>query len=197
MTPMVVALTVCVALAFRHRESRWVVATMVGGFLATLGATRSVVQRRIDAEHPTALTSGVPQSIWWRWRVWTDDYLPLLGRDRNWLGGWGTGVPSSVAYPYTESVYVALLVRGGVIGLALFLALIAAGAMTAWRSTARVDAVERLLGLFVLGTTVVVLICGFVEQIFLDVGAPHLYWVGLGLLAGRATQTIPPLRGVG
>lgn len=62
--------------------------------------------------------SAVPQTIGYRGKVWTGQYIPAI--EKRPLAGYGGQLPSSISWPYPESQYIAELIEGGVPMLALF-----------------------------------------------------------------------------
>lgn len=84
------------------------------------------VERQYVEQSGVARTSLVPQTIGKRIEVWSKEYRPALaGR---WLLGYGPDLPNGVRWTHTESLYITLLLRGGLVLLAAFsLSMIALG----------------------------------------------------------------------
>lgn len=140
---------------------------------------------------PAARAAGpsfLPQTIGFRLAVWTDQYIPVL-RD-NIIAGYGPGLPESVTWKSTESLYVSLLLRGGIPLFAAFALLWA----TFWSEaksmlyarTAETAAAARALAAVLL----VSLPLQLIHPYFLDAGFPQLLWGLVGVVAGaRAWAT--------
>jgi hypothetical protein len=132
----------------------------------------------------------VPQTIAYRYDLWTSQLLPgLKGR---WLTGYGPDLPPDIqSFPYTESLYIGLLYRGGVILLAAWFALAAAMAAAGRRSTHDRDPLQHALGATVATAVVCLLFMQTIEGYFVDSGTPHVLWILLGLLAFREPLPLP------
>jgi hypothetical protein len=78
----------------------------------------------------TAGPSFLPQTVRYRIEVWRSEYAPLVLS--HLLTGYGPGLPPYINWRYTETLYVTLLLRGGVPLLAIY-----AGLMFAAWSLAR------------------------------------------------------------
>lgn len=144
----------------------------------------------------SARSSLVPQTLNYRWKVWTGQYFPAIAERP--FSGYGLVLPARVTWPYTESQYVTLLMQGGIFLMAVYLAMmyslyrlaksIAGGAMppapgetvpVGWpeqRSAARALAV----------LVVVVIIVGTIFPYFTDSGLPQAMWVLAALVAASA-----------
>ncbi len=126
----------------------------------------------------------VPQTIENRLNVWTDQYIPgLAGR---WASGYGPDLPPDVSWAHTESVYVTLLLRGGLPLLGLFVASMLAVSSAAKRQ--RVDPQRRPVAETVIALVAVLWIMQLLFPYFTSSGLPQPFWVLVGaLLAGCQT----------
>jgi hypothetical protein len=71
----------------------------------------------------------VPNTVMDRVHNWTQQYLPALaGR---WVTGYGPGIPSNASWRSTDSVYVTIILRGGLVLLGIYAALMSALARVA------------------------------------------------------------------
>jgi hypothetical protein len=142
---------------------------------------------------------GLPETIGYRYQVWTQEYLPsLAGR---WLVGYGPDLPPEAAqWPYTESMYLTLLLRGGVLLLAVWVALMAEFygiAKRRIREHVRVAAARQPddapvgLALAQVLLTMVVLLypMQMVMPYFVDSGLPQVFWALAGLVAAAGPAT--------
>lgn len=122
----------------------------------------------------------LPQTIGFRMEVWLDQYLPAL--EPYLLLGWGASVPPGVRWEYTESVYITLLVRGGLVLLVLYLALMVA----ALRLAARLRASDLPLLPEVMAVGIVTFgVMQLTNPYFTDAGFPQMWWLCLGVLLSQ------------
>jgi hypothetical protein len=117
----------------RKQTMRWlftglIVATVFGG---------TYFARRLNTEFASQAGSGrtalVPQTISYRWAVWTGQYIPAI--EQRPLTGWGQTLPATISFQFTESQYLTTLMAGGVTVLVLFV-----GEMIAWYGLSRREA---------------------------------------------------------
>ena len=102
----------------RKQMVRWLITGLI--VTAVFGGTYLV--KRLDTEFATQAGSGrnpfVPQTISFRWQVWTGQYFPAIIERP--LIGWGQALPDTINWPYTESQYVTVLMAGGIPLLVVF-----------------------------------------------------------------------------
>lgn len=140
--------------------------------------------------------SYVPQTVYYRYQVWTGQYFPALAG--KWLTGYGPDLPPSVRFPYTESLYMTLLLHGGFPLLCVYLLLTAALLGAALRARddpePELRASARALALM----TFLLLPMHLIEPYFILTGGSHLIWIAAGLsfrgsqLAWRREPAVPP-----
>jgi O-antigen ligase len=118
----------------------------------------------------------VPQSIAYRFELWTEELLPAIaGR---WVTGWGPDLPSSLSFEHTESMYLTLLFRGGIPLLLVYAALTLALAGAAWRLAARAARpFDRMLGRAMFTLVALLVVLHLLEPYFVTTGLPHLIWI--------------------
>ena len=199
--PAVAALAGTVWLGVRAGQGRRVlVAAVAVTAIAALAAAPLIADRVRQQFDPAfdgaAQSSLVPQTIRHRADVWWHDYRPALRG--HWLSGWGPGVPNGVAYPFTESLYVTLLVRGGVLLLLVYGAFVWI-VVVALRSRSGSDHPERAATAGALAVATVLFVpLHLLEPYFVTTGMPHLWWalLGLAMAAPRASPSPrrPPRR---
>ena len=131
----------------------------------------------------------VPQTLWARYLIWTDQYIPALSKDERWFAGYGPGVPPEVDWPYTESLYITMVLRGGIILLAIYGCLMLALAQRARAFTRSRDPTQRALARTVYLSVILLLFMHIVANYFVVSGFPHLFWPLLGLLFARVKPT--------
>jgi hypothetical protein len=136
----------------------------------------------------------VPQTLWARYLIWTDQYIPALAKDDRWFAGYGPGVPPEVDWPYTESLYITMVLRGGIILLAIYGFLMLALATRARAYTRSRDPTQRALARVVYLSVILLLFMHIVANYFVVSGFPHLFWPLLGLLFARVKPAEGPVR---
>jgi hypothetical protein len=124
----------------------------------------------------------VPQTIAYRWDHWTNELLPALsGR---WLTGYGPDLPASVAFRFTESLYVEFLFRGGLVLLAMYAFLTWALASQALRRARAPGPEDRAVARVVVVMVALLVFMHLIEPYFITTGMPHVLWVLAALLLG-------------
>ena len=151
------------------------------GIAAVLGATfvSAYLSTRYHEQFKTATGNvrpvWVPQTLYYRYEVWTVQYLPVI-RERL-LTGFGPELPSSIQYQYSESFYVTLMMRGGLALLAVFLAL-CASLLVRLRTVLRDADPERVAVARVLFIAVVAMLpMHMLEDYFTMTGFAQLFWI--------------------
>lgn len=135
----------------------------------------------------------LPQSVAYRVSLWQNQILPLL--DGRWLTGYGPSLPPGLSFPYTESVYLTLLMRGGVILLGTYALLMAALAVMAHRDLHHADPLQRVVARVLLILVVLLIPFHLLEPYFVVTGLPHLLWILAAIAsAGALAQRVPPSR---
>jgi O-antigen ligase len=159
---------------------------------------------RIDARYASEFNQApgetrsalVPQTVQYRYDLWTNQLLPLLKGHA--LTGYGPDLPSQLQnFPFTESLYINLLYKGGVILLVAWIALFVAMGLASLKSTRDRDPLQQALGAAVVAAIVCLIFMQALESDFTDDGMPQVLWMLLGLLAFRevaATVVTSPVR---
>ena len=92
-----------------------ILAATFGGYLG----------QRLTNEYTYAAGSAhsalVPQTVQFRFTVWTQQYLPAIAQ--HLWSGYGPVFPNSIVWPYTESQYITYLMWGGIPLLLVFMAM--------------------------------------------------------------------------
>jgi hypothetical protein len=146
-----------------------------------LGARFSQEFGRAPGTQRSAL---VPQTIQYRYDLWTSELLPLL--KGHVITGYGPQLPPELQnFPYTESQYVNFLYRGGVVLLVVWFGLFVVMCHAGVRSSRHRDSLQQALGAMVATALVCLLFMQLIEAYFVDDGTPQVLWVLLGLLAFR------------
>jgi hypothetical protein len=168
------------------RLTRWVLAGVAVAILAASPLLVSRLVHELAASPGTGRIAWVPQTVSFRWSVWTKQYLPAIGARP--LTGYGVALPPSISWPYPESQYVSFLVEGGVPMLLMFAALVWAmfgGTLAAARST---DRAERALGLALTTGIVAMLVLNLFWPFLSNGGMPQILWALMALTVPRVAR---------
>lgn len=161
-----------------RRAVRWGSVAVV---VAAAGLLASRVAAELSATPGSGRVSWVPQTLSFRWSIWTGQYFPAIAS--HLATGYGVILPPSIRWPYPESQYVALLVEGGVVILALFGVLVWA-MLRACRDARRaedplVQSTGRALTIAVVALVVMNLTWPFLS----NGGLPQVLWCLLAIVA--------------
>jgi hypothetical protein len=158
----------------------------------------SVFAPRYNEQYQSGESNGatahgiVPRTIVYRYELWRDQFLPVL-EDR-WVAGYGPDIPPDATWKYTESVYVTMLLRGGVILLAIYLALMLRLAVGGRRLVRAGPPVDVVVGSAVIAIVAVLAVTQIIATYFTTSGAPQVVWT---LAALVAAGTVAARRGQG
>jgi hypothetical protein len=145
---------------------------------------------------PIQYVPFLPQNFNFRLYVWTHEYVPLLRQ--NLTTGYGPDLPPHLRFPYTESVYVTLLLRGGLPLLVVYGGLMLAIALRARELRNHPDPDRQAIARVLFIIAVILVFLQLVQNYFVNAGFPHLFWLLAGLLAaerGRAAEHVrAPIR---
>lgn len=134
------------------------------------------------------ITSGtqppawVPHGVAYRMTVWNDQYLPAI--TPHLATGYGPSLPPGVAWEYSESAYLTLVLRGGVPLLLLFLGLSIAVYLRAREASGSDDPLQQALGLAVAALVVVVTVIDLTNPYRFNAGLSQAFWVLAALVVG-------------
>lgn len=152
----------------------------------------SVVSTRLSMQFPdtpgaASSNSFLPETIAYRLEVWHDQFLPSVsGR---WMTGYGPGLPPKIEWRHTESLYLTLVLRGGLPLLGVYGAMMWALVEIARRRAANgppeLTAISRALVALVL----VLIPMHAVFPYFTTGGLPHLLWALAGIVVGAETRS--------
>jgi hypothetical protein len=176
---------------FRRLSKVFILAAIAGVALALIFSP--LLTSRYDQQFgPSAVITEkpdyVPQTVWARYLIWTDQYIPALSKDDRWLIGYGPGVPPEVDWPYTESLYITLVMRGGVLLLGIYVVLMGVIVAQARRRTHSADPTTRAIARVVYLSVILVAAMHLVANYFVISGFPHLLWPLIGLLLAPAPR---------
>jgi hypothetical protein len=129
--------------------------------------------------------SLVPQTLSFRWDIWTEQYFPSMsGR---WITGYGPAIPDEITWRYTESVYITYLLQGGLVLVVLFLGLQAVILRQMRDLKHDGDPVRAAVGATVAAMVVVLVPLHGVFPYMVGLGLPQLFFA----LAGVALAGLP------
>jgi hypothetical protein len=128
----------------------------------------------------------VPRTIVYRYDIWKDQYLPVL-EDR-WLAGFGPDIPPDARWKYTESVYVTMLLRGGILLLAIYLAFMARLAIEGRRLMRDGPPLDVGIGSAAVAIVLVLAVTQIIATYFTTSGAPQVVWALAALVTAAALQ---------
>jgi hypothetical protein len=161
-----------------ERPHRWVgalVASVVLAALAFAPLLESRYRQQFESTAPVEQYAFLPQTVNFRISVWTEQYLPVVLE--HLATGYGPDHPTSVPFSYTETIYVTLLLRGGVPLLIIYAALMFALALQARDGRNDPDPDRRALGLVLYLIVVLVAFMQLFTNYFVNAGFPHLFWI--------------------
>lgn len=178
-----------------HRPGRSLLA-MGGAGVAGLIAGWPLVASRVADQSAGSGGGGslVPETLSTRMTIWSEQYFPVLqGR---LLLGYGPTLPPEVVWVWTESLYVSLLLRGGV-PLVLAHSALFAAAYLACRQVLRDgdgSGTRAIAARTVAATTLVLVPMHGIFPYFVTTGLPHLWWGLLGLALSQDPRVRSTLR---
>ena len=173
-----------IVLAARYGDGRYRRAVRLGS-VGLLLAAAAFLASRVAGELAASAGSGrigwVPQTLSFRWSIWTGQYFPAIAG--HLLTGYGVVQPTAVRWPYPESQYVAFLVEGGVVMLALFGILAWAMLRACGQARRSTDPLEQALGRALTIATVALLVMNGLWPFLSNGGLPQVLWSLLALAA--------------
>lgn len=158
------------------------------GFGGTLGGR---AQQQYSHSAESYRLPLVPQTLSYRYAIFEEQSAPAL--TGHWATGFGPDLPPKLElgnFPYAETTYVTLLLRGGAPLLAVFLVLlfVVAGVSRKAMRAARTE-FQWSVAVVVFAMTVSYVFLQLIESYLLDSGPPHAFWAFVGLmLAGMSVR---------
>jgi hypothetical protein len=195
--PIIGAVAGSIWLAVGPRQVRKLIIWLVAGSVVMALLFGPLLITRYDqqfvAPASTAQKSLVPQTLVYRYEVWTKQYIPAVTASNAWIYGFGPDLPPQVFWKYTESLYLTLILRGGLPLLAVYGALVLA-ALVATRRAARQSQGEWRTVAEALFVALALLIpLQTIQAYFVQTGMSHLLWILLALVL-RPERLILPSR---
>ena len=180
LTPVLGLVAGSFALAYWYRRVGRTAITAAIAALVIAFAFGSTVSARYDEQFSQpGVRGGTPSTLAFRWQVWTQQYLPTVRT--HLVTGYGPDLPPGAVWKATESLYVTLLLRGGLPLLLIYVWL----TWTVGRSAWRIDDDRRPVARTMVVLTGILAILHTQNNYFIDSGFPQLWWALAGIvLAG-------------
>jgi hypothetical protein len=169
---------------------RWagLVVIVLGVFGGTFIAHR--LQAEFQKTAGTNQKSQLPQTISFRLNIWDHQYIPAIGLRP--LSGYGVIQPDTISWPDTESMYITLLMRGGIPLLVVYGGLMVAMATTGSKVAAvRGSPSQRAMGLSLKALVVVLVPLSVVFPYFDDGGLPQAMCAMMGIMMAAIPGRLP------
>jgi O-antigen ligase len=170
-------------LPLARRPQRWFAAVAVGGAVLAILFGPLIASRyheQFATYGPVKQRPYLPQNLNFRIDVWTTEFVPVL--KSRLTTGYGPDEPPNLVFKYTESVYVTLLLRGGLPLLVIYGALMAALALRARDVKDRDPPEARAVAHVAFLLVVLAFFMQTVTNYFVNSGFPFLFWVLAALL---------------
>jgi hypothetical protein len=176
LTPILGVVAGAFALAYWYRRVGRAAIVAAIAALVVAFSFGSTVSARYDDQFGQSSSGGTPSTLAFRWDVWTQQYIPTV--KTHLVTGYGPDLPPGAVWKATESLYITLLLRGGVPLLLMFAWLMWAMA----RGALRVDDDRRPVARTMVVLAAVLVILHTQNNYFIDSGFPQLWWALAGLV---------------
>ncbi len=144
-------------------------------------------KQQFTLQAPIKQIPYLPQNFNFRITVWTTEFLPVL--EKHLTTGYGPETPLNLAFSYTESIYVTLLLRGGLPLLFLYAGLMLTLALRARDLRADPDVERRAVARTLFVVIILVVFMQMATNYFVNAGFPFLFWILAALLtAGTGSR---------
>ena len=137
-------------------------------------------KEQFTVQAPVKQIPFLPQNFNFRITVWTTEFIPVLAK--HLTTGFGPDLPPNLAFSYTESIYVTLLLRGGIPLLFLYAGLMLALAFRARDLRNDPDVERRAVAQVLFAVIILVVFMQMTTNYFVNAGFPFLFWVLAALL---------------
>jgi hypothetical protein len=159
-------------------------AGLIGVAVLLLALVLAARYKQEFVTRPGQTSNGlIPNTVMDRINNWTQQYLPALsGR---WVTGYGPNIPPNVSWKYTDSVYVTIILRGGLILLGIYVALMAGflsagvAARRALGASPEARAIAATLAVLVL----ILIPLQTIATYFTTSGLPEVIWILAALVS--------------
>jgi hypothetical protein len=159
---------------------RWLGIGLVVFGIGAGSLLRDRLGQQFSASAGTGRPAWLPQTLGFRWVVWTHQYIPAIrGKP---LTGYGVVLPSSIQWPFSESQYITFLIQGGAPLVAMFGLLAWAMILEAKRARRSADMTDRALGEALLITVIALTVINFIWPYLSNGGMPQILWCLFAIL---------------
>jgi hypothetical protein len=202
---MLVTLLAAYAISWRKKVFHVAVLATVPFAVVTIIVFGGILGTRAEQQYSNSASSYrvplVPESLTYRYALFQEQNAPALSG--HWETGYGPDLPPRLAlgdFPFAETSYVSMLMRGGIPLLAIFLLLSLAAVRAARRALARAEnEFQRSVAEVVLVVSAGYIVLQLIASYMLDSGPPHSYWAFVGLMLaayGRRGKDESPAQGI-
>jgi hypothetical protein len=153
---------------------RWLGIGLIVVVVGAGGLLGNRLETQFSVNAGTGRSALVPQTIAFRWTVWTQQYIPAA--ERKPFTGYGVELPSSIQWAFPESQYITFLIQGGLPLLGMFAVLFWAVLREAKRARQSDDPVDRALGEGLFVAVIALGIINFIWPYLSNGGMPQLLW---------------------
>ncbi len=173
-----------------RRVIRYAGAVLLVGVLVAAPFIAPRFAAEFSASPGSSRPAGVPQTLAFRWNVWTGQYLPAIGNRP--LSGYGSELPPSITWVYPESQYISYLIEGGLPMLLLFGALAWAMVEESRKASRSEDPFEQALGRAVAVSVGAMLVMNLIWPFLSNGGMPQVLWCLLAITVPRRPSHATP-----
>jgi len=166
-----------------RRVLRFAGAAVVVGALVAAPFLATRLDQEFSSNAGSGRHAGVPQTLAYRWNVWTTQYVPAI--EARPLGGYGAELPASIQWRYPESQYIAYLMEGGFPLLVLFGGLGLAMFKRSRDAARSKDPFDQALGRALAVTVVAMLVMNLIWPFLSNAGLPQVLWCLLAIAVPR------------
>jgi hypothetical protein len=156
---------------------------VIVGALVAAPFLASRINQEFSSSAGSGRHAGVPQTLDFRWYVWSTQYIPAI--EARPLTGYGADLPASIQWPYPESQYVAYLMEGGFPLLVLFAGLGLSMLKRSREAARAADPFDRALGRALAVTVVAMLVMNLIWPFLSNAGLPQVLWCLLAIAVPR------------
>jgi hypothetical protein len=153
------------------------------GFIVLQG----LVSERLAYQFGDNNNSIVPQTLAYRFEVWTKIYLPIISKNLWW--GWAPTF-ESVSWGWAESQYFFLLFRSGMVSLLAHLAYVYLLIRWAWININQPDGLKRRVSIALFAMLILLSVMGFTNEVFTSSGTMDYLWMIIGMFAGELPKAV-------
>jgi len=168
---------------------RWLAIGLLGAAILVGPFIGARLSNELSSSAGDARTAGVPQTLDFRWQVWSGQYIPAIEAEP--VTGYGVVLPTSIRWVYSESQYVSLLMEGGIPLLLLF-GLLSWSMIDKGRALSRSsEPFDQALGRALVVAVAATLVMDLIWPYLSNGGLPQVLWCLYAIAEPRRNR--PPL----